>query len=103
MLAALQSMNVSHSRAYLNRINVPVLALVGEHDPVTPYSDIAPLLNHIPSVRTHIISGARHDLLNEGDAALTEAWALIEAFIKDVALVKNVTTLDGMVVKTAAE
>ena len=82
MLAALRSMHEANTWPYLARIDMPVLALVGNHDPVTPPSEISPYLNHIPRIRTHIIEGARHDLMNETDAVRTEAWGYIDEFLK---------------------
>jgi alpha-beta hydrolase superfamily lysophospholipase len=69
----------------LAHIDIPVLALVGDHDPVTPAPEISPYLNLIPRVRTHIIPGARHDVLNELDAARIETWQRISDFLKILA------------------
>jgi len=82
LLAALRSMQATHAWHYLTRIDIPVLALVGEKDPVTPASEIRGYLNLIPRVRTHILPLARHDLLNEIRSVRDEAWQRIDAFLK---------------------
>jgi len=86
MLAALRSMNETHAWPYLARIDVPVLGLVGALDIVTPPSETAPFLNQIPRMRTHIITGAMHDILNDSDAVIAEAWRRIDEFLKSITL-----------------
>ena len=81
MLAALHSMHITHARHYLTRIDIPVLALAGDKDTVTPPREIAHYLNYIPRVRTHVIKGARHDILNEITPVRTEAWQWIAGFL----------------------
>lgn len=80
MLAALRSMNETHAWPYLARIEVPILGLVGAMDTITPPSEIAPFLNQIPRMRTHIITGALHDIMNESDQIRAEAWRCIDEF-----------------------
>ena len=81
LLAALKSMQTAHAQPYLSRIPIPVLALVGAQDYVTPADEIARYLNHIPRVRTHVIAHSRHDILNETPSVRTEAWRHINAFL----------------------
>jgi lysophospholipase len=82
MLAALRSMHEANTWPYWTRVKLPVLALLGDQDIVTPSAEISPYLNQIPRVRTHIISGARHDLMSETDSMRTEAWGHIDEFLK---------------------
>jgi len=86
LLSALRSMQATHAWHYLTRVDIPVLALVGSEDQVTPANEISRYLNLIPRVRTHIIPNARHDLLNEIEAARSEAWQRIDAFLKILTL-----------------
>ncbi|MDR3449353.1 MAG: alpha/beta hydrolase [Alphaproteobacteria bacterium] len=81
LLAALRSMHVTHARHYLTHIEVPVLGLVGGEDRVTPAKEIAPYLNYIPRMRTHIVADSKHDILNETDAVRAEAWESIDIFL----------------------
>ena len=82
MLAALKSMHRMHERHYLASITVPVLALTAELDRITPVKESVGHLNMIPHVRTHVIKGARHDVLNELDPLRQEAWHHIDDFLK---------------------
>jgi lysophospholipase len=82
MLAAVRSMSLTHAWPYLANIDVPVLALAGDQDPVTPPAEIVPYLSMIPQMRMHVIPGARHDLFNETDIAQAAAWRHIDDFIK---------------------
>ncbi len=84
MCEAVRSMSLTHTWPYLQNIDVPVLALTGDQDFITPAAEIAPYLNMIPKMRLHIISGARHDLLNETDIAQASAWRHIDDFLKGV-------------------
>lgn len=84
MLAALRSMHTAHARHYLAAIDIPVLAIVGDQDTVTPGGEITRYLNHIPRMQSHIIKGARHDIMNEIAPVRAEAWQLINAFLKTV-------------------
>ncbi len=81
MLAALKSMSTANTWPYLAAIDMPVLCLMGDQDIVTPYAEIFPYLNMIPRVHTRMITGARHDLLNEADKQRVEAWRHIDAFL----------------------
>ncbi|MDD3370557.1 MAG: alpha/beta hydrolase [Alphaproteobacteria bacterium] len=84
MLAALSSMNVMQTWPYLSNINVPILTLTGDQDIITPLAEIAPFLNMIPHIYTRIVSGARHDLLNETEPLCAEAWARIDSFLDTI-------------------
>lgn len=86
LLAALRSMEKTHSREYMSRIDVPVLALSGKDDRVTPAAEINRYMNSISRARTHTIAQARHDLLNEIDPVRNEAWQRIDGFLKTVTL-----------------
>lgn len=81
LLAALKSMQSSHTLHYLGRIAVPVLALIGSEDKVTPAKDIAPYINLVPRVRTHIVDGSRHDILNESEPIRAEALSKVTEFL----------------------
>ncbi|MDE1900237.1 MAG: alpha/beta hydrolase [Alphaproteobacteria bacterium] len=81
LLAALKSMQHAHTLPYLGRIAVPVLAILGAEDKVTPAKETAPTLNFIPRVQTHIIDKCRHDVMNEITPARDEAWRLIDEFL----------------------
>ncbi len=82
LLEALGSMQAMQTWPYLSKIEVPVLSLMGDRDIVTPPGEVAPFLNMIPNVRTRILFGARHDLLNEVDLIRAESWREIDAFLK---------------------
>ena len=84
MLAALQSMHIAQARHYLSRIDIPVLALAGDKDTVTPPREIAHYLNYVPRMRTHIIKGARHDIMNEIAPVRTEAWQWVSGFLNSI-------------------
>jgi lysophospholipase len=86
VLAAMRSMHTTHAWDYLARINIPLLALVGDQDRVTPAAEINSYLNRIPRVRTHVIANARHDLMNETEPVRAEAWHRIGTFLKTVTL-----------------
>jgi lysophospholipase len=79
--AALRSMDRAHAWGYLQSIDVPVLALVGERDQVTPASQIAQYMNRMPRVQSHIIPNARHDLLTEIEIVRKECWGYISEFL----------------------
>ncbi|MDD4616353.1 MAG: alpha/beta hydrolase [Alphaproteobacteria bacterium] len=81
MLEALTSMNTAQTWPYLQGVEVPVLALMGDQDAVTPPLEILPFLGMIRDVRTQLISGARHDLLNETAPLREEAWKHIDGFL----------------------
>jgi len=53
----------------LSKINVPVLILVGEHDPITPPQTAQMMHDNIRNSKLHIIGGAAHmsNLENTGD------------------------------------
>lgn len=89
MLAALKSMNEVNTWPYLANIEVPILAMVGDQDPVTPPAEIAPYLNMIPRVRTHVLSGSRHDVMNETAPVRAEAWHQIDEFLNFVTIKEN--------------
>jgi lysophospholipase len=82
MLAALASMNTTQTWPYLANIEVPILALTGDQDAVTPPMEITPYLNMVPTIRSRIITGARHDLLNEKEELRAEAWRHIDEFLE---------------------
>ncbi|MDD3029050.1 MAG: alpha/beta hydrolase [Alphaproteobacteria bacterium] len=84
LLAAVRSMNTMHTWPYLARIDHPVLTLTGDQDPITPPAEIAPFLNMIPRVYADVISGARHDVLNETEPLRRQAWERIDAFLDGV-------------------
>lgn len=49
----------------LDRVRVPVLALHGEDDPVSPVEQAREAYAGLPGVRTVIFNGGRHDVLND--------------------------------------
>jgi lysophospholipase len=81
MLAALRSMHITHARHYLARINIPVLAIIGDQDQVTPAGEISRYLNYIPHMQTHIVPQSLHDVMNELAPVRAEAWQHIDAFL----------------------
>ncbi len=81
MLEALTSMNTVQTWPFLSKITVPVLALMGDQDAITPPMEVVPFLSMIPQARTQIIPGARHDLLNETAPLREEAWKHIDDFL----------------------
>jgi lysophospholipase len=83
ILAALRSMNITHAQHYLARIDIPVLALAGADDRVTPAPEIARYLNYIPRMRSHVIQDSRHDVMNETANVRTEAWQRISEFLTE--------------------
>ncbi len=81
LLAALKSMQTAHAQPYLSSVTIPVLALCGGQDHVTPADEIMRYLNLIPRGRTHLIAHARHDILNETPPLRAEALRLIGTFL----------------------
>jgi lysophospholipase len=86
VLAALRSMHISHARPYFANIDVPVLALSGGQDRVTPAHEIMRYLNHIPRMQSHLLMNARHDIMNEIASVRDEAWQLIDDFLSPLTL-----------------
>ena len=81
LLAALKSMQTAHAQPYLSSVTIPVLALSGAQDHVTPANEVMRYLNFIPRVRTHLIAHARDDILNEIAPLRAEAWRHIRTFL----------------------
>jgi 3-oxoadipate enol-lactonase len=68
-------------RDRLDEIDVPVLALVGEHDRLTPPAYHEFFGDHIPSCRVRTVSDAAHLAMIERPAAVNDA---IGAFVDDL-------------------
>lgn len=82
--AAIKSMYAAQRRIRLERISVPVLAIVGNEDRVTPPDEIIRTLKMIPKAETILIPGSRHDVMNEISPCRDEAWRQIDAFLKKI-------------------
>lgn len=81
--AAFESMQIMRMWPYMSRISVPLLALVGGEDTVTPATDTVPLLNQVPGIRLGILPSARHDILNETLTTRAKAWQMINDFLDE--------------------
>jgi lysophospholipase len=79
--AALDSIDHLQQPGYLERIELPLLALCGGRDIVTPPSQAIPLLRRIPHADIYLIRGALHDLMNESDHFRDQAWKYIDSFL----------------------
>jgi lysophospholipase len=84
MQAAIKSMYGAQRRFRLERIAVPVLAIVGNEDRVTPPDEIIRYLKMIPKAETILIPGSRHDVMNEISPCRDEAWRQIDGFLKKI-------------------
>jgi lysophospholipase len=81
LYAALQSMHKLDQPEYLAQIKVPVQAIMGGKDHVTPAAQLTHYLKLIPNSDEVVIPGAMHDVMNEIDAYQREAWAQIDRFL----------------------
>lgn len=81
---AIKSMYATERRSRLERIHIPVLALVGNEDRVTPADEIIRYLKMLPKTETILVPGARHDILNEITPCRDEVWRQIEGFLKKI-------------------
>lgn len=84
MHAAIKSMYGAQRRFRLERITMPVLAIVGNEDRVTPPDEIIRFLKMIPNAETILIPGSRHDVLSEIPPCRNEAWRQIDGFLKKI-------------------
>lgn len=84
MQAAIKSMYGAQRRSRLERITMPLLAIVGNEDRVTPPDEIIRYLKMIPKAETVLIPGSRHDVMNEIAPCRDEAWRQIDGFLKKV-------------------
>lgn len=84
LLAALRSMRDMRNGPCLGRITLPVLAMTGGQDRVTPALELERYLPQLPQGKSIIIPNARHDLLNEVDTYRTETWRHIDLFLSRV-------------------
>ena len=80
----LESIEHLHRPGYLERIKMPVLALLAGKDIVTPPVKVIPLLRRMPHAEAVMIPGALHDLLNEADVYRNEAWRQMDLFLARV-------------------
>ncbi|MGE3624455.1 MAG: alpha/beta fold hydrolase [Bdellovibrionales bacterium] len=67
---------------FLERIALPVLAICGGKDIVTPSAKSIALLRRMPNVEIVTIPGALHDIMNEADNYRSEAWRAIDGFLR---------------------
>ncbi len=84
MQAATKSMYTAERRYKLERIAVPLLAIVGNEDRVTPPDEIIRYLKMIPKAETILIPGSRHDVMNEISPCRDEAWRQIDGFLQKI-------------------
>lgn len=82
LTAALRSMHLVQNAAFLPRVTVPVLALTGGQDRVTPARELSRYLDAMPQVDHVILRDARHDVMNEIDILRAEAWRHIDGFLE---------------------
>lgn len=80
--SALGAMKKLHAPGYLERIRIPVLALFGGQDIVTPSARTVPFIFRLPQGEAVVIAGAKHDLMNEADIYRNQALALIDQFLR---------------------
>jgi len=84
MQAATRSMYLAERRFKLERIAIPVLAIIGNEDRVTPPDEVIRYLKMIPKAETILIPGSRHDVMNEISPCRDEAWRQIDGFLKKI-------------------
>lgn len=63
------------------RTGTPILIVVGSDDKVVSIPAIARFANRLKAGRMILISGARHELLQETDAIRAQFWAAFNAFV----------------------
>ncbi|MDX2028012.1 MAG: alpha/beta hydrolase [Alphaproteobacteria bacterium] len=80
--SALASMHLVQKPSYLERITIPVLALTGGKDRVTPARELSRYLDSMPQADHIILLEARHDLMNELEPIRAEAWKHIDGFLE---------------------
>jgi lysophospholipase len=80
--ASLKSMHDMHHRAYFERLSVPVLAITGGADQVTPPSELDHLIKRMPKGQHQIVPKAFHDIMNESDMYRLQAWKHIDMFLE---------------------
>lgn len=80
--AAIKSMYSAQRRFRLERVKIPVLAIVGNEDHVTPPDEIFRFLKMMPNAETVLIPGSLHDVMNEINPIRDEAWRQIDVFLQ---------------------
>ena len=83
--AAIKSMQFTQTAFRLEAVKLPVLAVYGGDDRVTPVDENARHLRKIPGVELHMIEGGRHDIMNETDPRRAQAWQFIDGFLGQLA------------------
>lgn len=81
LVVALTAMKQLQQPGMLERLTMPVLALFGTRDYVTPPAKIIPLIRQMPNAEIVTIRGALHDLMNEADHYRDQAWRHIDGFL----------------------
>ena len=84
MQAAIKSMYGAQRRFRLERVDAPLLAIIGNEDRVTPPDETIRFLKMMPKAETVLIPGARHDVMNEIAPCRDEAWRQVDGFLKKV-------------------
>ncbi len=82
--AALKSMRLAREDVYMHQVKIPVLAMTGSHDTVTPALELARYLSNLPDIRNVILPGGLHDVMNEIEIIRDEAWRHIDGFLAEV-------------------
>lgn len=82
--AALKSMHDMQHRHYFERFTLPLLAITGGADRVTPPPELERILKRIPKAQSKVIPHALHDIMNEADSYRGHAWRHIDAFLAQV-------------------
>src|SRR3984957_5236777 len=82
--AAIKSMHFVQQHKNLESLRLPVLAMIGSKDRVTPTSENMRYLKQLPNAEITVIPGALHDIMNEIDSVRTEAWRRIDEFLQKI-------------------
>ena len=82
--ASLKSIHLVQHRKYFEKLDPPVLAIVGGVDHVTPTAELARFLKRLPKCETIVIPNALHDVMNETDGIRITAWGEIDRFLERI-------------------
>ena len=82
--AAVKSMEITQRRHHLASMTVPVLAMTGDQDQVTPISETQRYLSMLPNGESVVIANALHDVMGEVPACRAEAWGHMDRFLAQI-------------------
>ncbi len=81
LAAATRSMRRTRRTKILQKIQQPILVMTGTEDCVTAAKYNQPFVTQLPNAENVMLSGARHDVMNEVKPIRDEAWRRIDAFL----------------------